>query len=288
VAVGATGVTITSTDGLLSARLLDPEGMPVLTRRLPAPVKTLELRHIWQEAGTHALELQGTSGEWTLSVPVAAASTGEVRVEAPVGELRQPVADGERVPLTLIDGGAATVAIHALAATPGPARIVVGETVTERNRLVAGERLATMAKVETETPVSVEVGGRTTRFTLVPRRVSRAEAARRLRVADVALPADSTGRLDLGRPTDRVSLPGTVWQQVLRSLGLGFRPRDPGIPWAHVGVTLGSSPAAPPWPAPSSAARSGASRAGSGPAAAPPLGRVRLAASPSSSASAAR
>ena len=246
VAVGATGVTITAEDGLLSARLVDPAGAPVLTRRLPAPVETLELRHIWPEAGTHTLELTSTTGSWTLSVPVAAASRGEVRVEAPVGELRQVVADGEQVPLTLLGGGAATVAVHALAVTPGPARISVGEDVTGRERLLPGERLVAMAEVDTETPVIVEVGGETTRFTLVPRPVSREAAQRTLRVADIALPADSSGALDLGRPTDRVSLPGAAWQRVLRTLGLGFRPRDPGVPWAHVGVTLentGETPA---------------------------------------------
>jgi len=246
VAVGATGLTITAEDGLLSARLVDPSGAPVLTRRLPAPVETLELRHIWPEAGTHALELTSTRGSWTLSVPIAAASTGEVRVEAPVGELRQLVSDGEEVPLTLLGGGAATVAVHALAVTPGPARISVGEAVTERERLLPGERLAAMSEVDTETPVTVEVGGETTRFTLVPRPVSREEAQRSLRVADIALPADSRGMRDLGRPIDRVSLPGAAWQRVLRTLGLGFRPRDPGVPWAHVGVTLentGETPA---------------------------------------------
>lgn len=241
VAVGVTGLTITADDGIVAARLLDPSGLPVLTRRLPAPVETLELRHLWPEAGTHTLELTGTQGSWTLELPIETPASGEVRVEAPVGELRQRVRHGEEVPLTILGDGPTTVAIHALAVQPGPARIRVGETVTERSRLLPGERIAALAAVDAATPVEVEVGGETTNFTLVPRRLSPAEARKTLRVADVVLPATPAGKADIGRPTNRVSLPGTAWRQMLRALGLGFRPRDPGVPWAHVGVTLANA-----------------------------------------------
>jgi hypothetical protein len=238
VAVGVTGVTITAEDGLLAARLVDPAGVPVLTQRAPAPVETLELRHLWTEAGTHTLELTGTTGTWTLSLPIGAPATGEVRVEAPVGEQRQRVADGERVPLTVLGEGPATVAVHALAVQPGPASIEIAGAVTERPRLLAGERLAATASVATETPVTVEVGGERTTFTLVPRPVSPEAARRMLRVSDVALPATAAGNPDLGRPADRVTLPGAWWRAVLKRAGLGFRPRDPGVPWSFVGVTL--------------------------------------------------
>ena len=108
VALGATGVTLTADDGIVSARLIDPAGVPVLTRRAPAPVDTLELRHLWAEAGTYRLDVQGTRGQWTLSLPVEAPARGEVRVEAPVGEQRQRVTDGEDVPLTVLGAGAAS------------------------------------------------------------------------------------------------------------------------------------------------------------------------------------
>ena len=246
VSLGATGVTLTAADGIVSARLIDPTGVPVLTRRAPAPVDTLELRHLWPVAGTYRLEIQGTAGQWTLALPVDAAATGEVRVEAPVGEQRLRVVDGEDVALTVLGEGAATVAVHALAVKPGPARIEIGGAVTELARLQAGERLSAIAAVSDVTPVSVDVGGERTQFTLRPEHLSREQARQTLRLDDVVMPATPGGGPDPGRPADRVTLPSAAWQATLRRLGLGFRPRDPAVPWAHVGVrleNLGESPA---------------------------------------------
>jgi len=246
VALGATGVTLTADDGIVSARLIDPAGVPVLTRRAPAPVDTLELRHLWAEAGTYRLDVQGTRGQWTLSLPVEAPARGEVRVEAPVGEQRQRVTDGEDVPLTVLGEGAATVAVHALAVQPGPARIEIGGAVTEQGQLQAGERLSATAAISGDTPVSVIVGGEDTRFTLRPAHLSREAAQETLKLSGVAMPATPGGGPDMGRPADRVTLPSAEWQAALRRSGLGFRPRDPSVPWAFVGVRLentGDSPA---------------------------------------------
>lgn len=238
VAIGTTGVTLTAADGITSARLIDPSGVPVLTKRTPSPVDVLELRHLWPAAGTYSLEVTSSGRDWTLTLPIGQPATGEVQVEAPVGEQRQRVVEGESVALTVLGDGPTAVAVHALAVQPGQARIDIGGEVTETMQLQAGERIAATASISDPTPVVVDIGGARTSFTLEPRSISLTEARQRLRLSGVALPAEPGGRPDLGRPPDRVTLPGTWWQASLQTLGLGFRPRDPSLPWAFVGVQL--------------------------------------------------
>ncbi len=233
-----TGLTVHADAGITRVRLVDPAGVPLAVRRLPAPVDTVEVRHRWVEPGDFTVLVDGVEEEWALSLPVRAVSPVDVAVEAPVGQARQPVADGEVVPLTILGDGPATVAVRITPLATGPARVAVGGAVTERARLLEGERLVVVEEIDGPTDVVVEAGGATTRFALAPRRLSLDAARETLRLTGVVLPARGDGGADLGRPQDRVSLPSAWWASVLRSTGLGFRPRDPSLPWAFVGVTL--------------------------------------------------
>jgi len=92
--------------------------------------------------------------------------------------------------------------------------------------------------VDGPTDVVVDAAGVTTAFTLAPRRVTADEARQTLQLTRVVMPATPAGTPEIGRPADRVSLPSAWWAALLRNTGLGFRPRDPTIPWSQVGVTL--------------------------------------------------
>jgi hypothetical protein len=236
--VSATGVTLHDDAGLTWARLSAPDGTTLLTRRAPAAVDTLSLRYLWPEAGVYTLETAGAGGSHRLSLPVATPAAAELTVEAPVGQGRQRVQDGDRVPLTVLGEGGAQVAISALAVREGPARITLGGVVTERDPVRAGERLVALGEVRRETPVVIEIADEVTRFTLVPDRVSLDDARERVKVVSVVFPARLDGTTDPTRPAGRVTLPSPWWGQLVRRLGLGFRARDGWTPWAQVGITV--------------------------------------------------
>ena len=239
-----TGVSVRASAGVERVTVTDALGVPLLTRRLPEPLPEVALQIAWPESGDYAVLVSGGGEERSLVLSVDARPLA-VSVEAPVGQDRRPVGEGESVGVTLIDGAPVTVAVSATAVAAGEGAITVGDEVAASRVLRAGERLVATASLDGPTSVTARVGEDTLGFVITPTSVTLEEARRRLQIADVAFPSDSGGRPDVGRPEGRVTLPGAWWRAVLQRTGMGSRARDPTVPWGWYGVTLENSGAEP-------------------------------------------
>ncbi|MCK6504962.1 hypothetical protein L6R53_16445 [Myxococcota bacterium] len=232
------GLAVRAEEGVDRVALLDPEGRPVLTRRLPAPTDEVVLDWAWPRAGTWTAEVTTARGPHRLPLQVEAPAPPLVaRVEAPLGQDPVPLVDGLALELPLVDGRPAPVALTVRAVRPGPVEVQLGD---ERQQAVlsAGERLTVQATVGLPTALRVEGGGLSLQGRVLPQDTRLADLARDLSISSVVLPADAEGRADLSRPAGRVALPAAWWRTLQEGLGLGQRGRDPWAPWAHVGVQV--------------------------------------------------
>lgn len=239
------GAHVEADGGIELVRLVDPQGLPVQVRRLPTPVSDLDLRQLWEQPGAWTVEVQVGGQLHRLPLQVDAVGAVLVEVEAPVGQARHAVGDGEQVELLLVEGEAAQVAVRATALRGGQARIVVGDEaeqplVQATDQLQPGERLLALAEVRSDAsvPVRVELDGEPLTFDIVPRSVGADVFREQVALRGITFPAESNGRRDPARPPGRISLPSQWWQQVLATLGLGFRPRDGTTPWSWWAVEL--------------------------------------------------
>lgn len=238
VSVSASGLTVRAAEGITRVEVRDPEGVPLL-QRPPVPLTSVEVRVRLDEPGTYTVTVDTTEGQHTLSVPISAPPAPlSVVVEAPVGQGRRTVSDGDVVPFTLIDGQPVQAAITLTARRSGDAAIRIRDQAVASGRLVDGRRLVSLATLDGPVPVEATLGDAAVRFTLSPRALTLAEARAALELVSVTFPADQSGRADLGRPSGRVTLPSSWWQSALRATGLGFRPPDGTVPWAWTGVEL--------------------------------------------------
>lgn len=219
----------------------DASGAVLARRHMPAPVDTLELPVAW-EPGPYTVRIDAAGQAWELPVDVPALPPLEVWVEAPVGQGR--TRPGERVPLTLLGGHPAQVAVVARAWEPGELTVRLGE-VEVRREVRRGEQVVALAEVRDEVTGSASLLDTEQAFLIAPTALSAAVARRELALDGVVFPADRTGHAELSRPAGRVTLPSPLWRRSLRRLGLGTRARDPWAPWAHTGVVLSSTGDAP-------------------------------------------
>ena len=231
------GISVQSEAEILRVEVIDPSGIPLIRQRPAVPMSELGLQVPLREAGDYTVEVQTTDAAHSLPLEVAAMLPMSVNIEAPVGQGRQSVVDGDTVPLTLIDGQAAQVAVTLTARQAGEAIVVIADTV-ERRRLRSGERLVAVASVEQATTVEATLDGQRVSVSVVPEVLS-AEAAREsLELVDVRFPATPGGLPDVTRPAGRISLPSAWWSGLLQTFGLGFRPQASDGPWSWQGVAL--------------------------------------------------
>jgi len=234
------GVEVQASAPLERVELLDDGGYMVAARTLAQPDPMVMLLLPW-EPGRHYV-LRATARGRVATAGLETPALGRVRVglAAPLGQTQRPVVDGDQVPVTLLAGESVEAALLLTAVEPGPVRVRWGGAVEEVLLQVPGERVTVVRTLTGEAPVqvAVEAMDEALRFTEHPRMRPAEEARRLLRVVAVHLPADATGRPDLARPADRVSLPSAWWGVLLRTLRLGYRPRDEQAPWTWQAVVL--------------------------------------------------
>jgi hypothetical protein len=210
--------------------VLDPQGVPLLIQRAPAPVGELSMPVAWEQGGPHRVRVseQDEVHELSLEVP-AERPAFLVQLEAPVGQERVRVEDGDELALSVVEGGTARIAVVVTALSAGPARVQVGQQAWTEE-LLAGQRLVALSEVSTATDVLAQG----LRFRVVPEALDPDS----LELVGRVLPAEAGGRPDPSRPRDRVTLPSRWWSSALKNLGLGYRRRDSWSAWAWQGVSL--------------------------------------------------
>ena len=210
--------------------VLDPQGIPLLIQRAPAPVERLALQLPWEQGGPHVVRVTEADQQHELSLQVPQERPEFlVEVEAPVGQERVLVQDGDELALALIEGGTARVAVVVTALSVGSGEVRVGEQ-TWSQELVPGQRLVAIAELSETT--SIQAQGLS--FELHPEPLD----PQVLELVDLVLPAEPSGLPDPSRPRDRVTLPSAWWGELLKGLGLGYRRRDTWSAWAWQGVSL--------------------------------------------------
>lgn len=235
-----TGALARAPSGLSRAELKDTTGVVLATRRFPAPVQEAEMSFRWVAGADYVLRVidgDGLSSDTPFSVPLGA-PTLSVEVEAPIGQGRVRVQDGETLRFPLVEGATASLSVSVTARDPGPVRILAGDGPAVEGELRPGERLVAQAPASELTPITVEAAGQRLSMRVEPVRLSTEAVAAGLRIVRVDFPAGPTGEPDIARPSGRISLPSPLWQAVLDHSPLGTRPRNSEAPWSSAGVTI--------------------------------------------------
>jgi len=226
-------------EGLSRVVVEDAQGLPVASRRLPAPVEALELPLPPDVVGTLTVRTTTADGvEATHQLErEAPASPVRVELEAPVGQRRVAVEDGLELELALVDGVAVQVGIVLTARTATTVRWSLGSQSGERT-LRSGERLVELVQISSEDTLLVEADETQTRVRLSPRTQSLDEARANVELVGVVLPALPSGEPDIALPVGRVTLAAPWWRELLGRLGLGTRARDGWTAWSQQALTL--------------------------------------------------
>ncbi|MDG1478037.1 MAG: hypothetical protein P8R54_00535 [Myxococcota bacterium] len=231
------GISVSSEAEIVRVEVVDPAGIPLIRQRPAVPMTNLGLQVPLSQAGDYSVRVQTTADAHDLTLPVAAVLPMVVSIEAPVGQGKQSVSDGDTVSLALIDGQAAQVGVTLTARTSGEAVVTIG-ALTEQRSLRSGERLVVVAAVDGPVSVSAALSDAQLAAEVVPEHLTLAAAQEALSVAEIRFPADPGGILDPTRPAGRITLPSGWWSGVLKTFGLGFRPQASDGPWAWQGVAL--------------------------------------------------
>lgn len=206
------GVRVTADRPLSGARLVARDGTLVASVRAPVPCRELTVAADL-DPGDYVVEA-APDGEAAVSVPLSVpAATAAAEVQLAPGGAWLPLDGAREVPV--IEGGAVDVLVA--------------------RRSERGVRHARAVRVSTS-PVEVFEGA--ARGLLVPRAISRVEAAAALEIESVSFPAQEDGAPELARAPGVIWLPAAWWDRVARATGSGGRRRDAYAPWSFTAVTL--------------------------------------------------
>ena len=221
-------VSLRSERPLQRVVVLDPEGVPLSTRRLAGEATEVSLDLPRGAPGRYTLELSTVDGErFERSVDlVAPAFPVEVRVAAPAG-LEVPVHPGDGV----------DVAVALVAWETASFTVDLGDGPTLLH-LRADERWSAVVPLDGPRTVDLLVGFEEFSAELVPVEQDPAELAERLVLRSLTFPANLAGEADIARPRGRVGLASGWWRSLLGSFGLGVRARDALAPWSYQALTL--------------------------------------------------
>jgi len=236
------GIDVSADRPLERVDLYTSTGELTMTRRLEVASE-----HVFLPTPTRgrSFRVVVSSGIETGSVEADFPSVGAltVEVEAPVGQGRRTVGDGDDIGLIRVEGAPLSVGVVLTALSPTGAVVQLG---SQRRRVrldVAGERVLVTLPLDVGDAIPLRVQAEDVVLSAVIRPVTVSENGAReaLEVSETHFPTDIVGAVDHSRPPDRVSLPARWWRRVLRSLGVGYRPLDDQAPWAWQSVTLRNS-----------------------------------------------
>jgi hypothetical protein len=220
------------------ALLLGPDGAPLVSRRLPAPLTTLRLD--WRAPGpgryTARVWADGASFDTILEVSEPSRPFS-LSLEAPVGQGALTLGDTAPLPVVLVDGAPTQVALTLTAREAGDARLSLGERHAAR-ALSPGERLVLLTTLDGPAELVASLGAVSQELLLTTRAVPLDTLRGQLSVGAPRFPAELNGAAELARPAGRVTLPSVWWRGVQRALGLGVRPQDSGAPWSYQAIPI--------------------------------------------------
>lgn len=228
------GVRVEASAPITRVEVRSAAGVPLVRRAPPAPTPTLDVPAPLAP-GAYTVVVTAGAIESTANFVVAPRRPVTVEVQPQPGGAWMAAAGTLSVPL--VAGGSVEVLVGV---TGGPGKpdtvsFVEGGSASLLPLPVLGARVVRPVRVR-DAPVTLSVGDAT--FTLVPAPVSLATLAATVTLVGDAFPAEIDGSPDLGRPTQRVSLPSPTWERIVRAVGLGGRRRDEVAPWAFWGLTL--------------------------------------------------
>jgi len=239
------GLEVTADRPIERVDLYNSQGALSLTRQLKTPSERVFLATPTQGL---AFRIVGTTGaEWGwVEAEFPGMGPLTVEVEAPVGQARRPVGDGDEIRVVRLDEGELSLGVVLTAIMPTEGVVELGQVAQHYSLDVPGERVLLTLPIPDASASRLRVTAGDVALSAVVRSTdfSLTEARAALSVSEVQFPTDAFGTLDRARPRDRVTLPAAWWRRVLRGLGLGYRPRDDQAPWAWQTVTLSNGSAA--------------------------------------------
>lgn len=221
---------------LRTVEVVAEDGTPI-TRRAPvAPTPDLTLPIAPPPGAVWRVRAE-LRGGWTVDRTVdGPALPVSLALEAPIGQGRRPVVDGDRVEVWAAPTGLAGLLVTA--GTPVTVDLRIDGVPHPLALAARGDRVVVPIPLDREHTVDIGVADRTVRLVLLPRALDPEEAARLLVVTETWLPADPTGQRDRTLPADRIVLPPHGWREAIAGFGLGFRPLPEQAPYTWQAVRL--------------------------------------------------
>lgn len=243
---------IQSEQELTQVRVETPEGALRAARRVPSPPGTVLIPLRWTPGEPLTVRTTTPAGEQitTIIAPDARVLL-DVELQAPAGQPARRLQPGDTVAVPMVAGSEAFVALSMESHAAGLLRIEAGPTpgtlepVRAERSVVTGERVVEVLPIGALASARVSLthaeGRSEVDFSVETSEISAAAAQAALAVQAVRFPAEADGASDLARRPDRIDLPAPWWSRLLRTTGLGFRPRDPWAPWGWIAVDLSNT-----------------------------------------------
>lgn len=229
-------IAIAADRDLRSVELVTEDGTPVTRRALSVPGPTVTIP-ISPPSGARWQLRAELRGGWTVARAVdGPALPVSLALEAPIGQGRRAVADGDRIEVWAAPTSHAGLLVTA--STPVAVDLRIDGVLRLLDLPARGDRVVVPIPLDREHTIDVGVEGRNVRLVLLPRVLAPADAARLLVVDDTWLPADPTGRRDRTLPADRLVLAPRGWRDAMARFGLGVRARPEQAPYTWHAVSL--------------------------------------------------
>jgi len=229
-----TGIEVHSTGALSEVNIYSPSGEHLRTASLDSGVGTHWIPLSWEDTESVVVRA-GSDSSGTINRPT---TLDGIEISAPLGQAPEELTDTNLISFPSIEGVESIVGLQVQMVAAGPISLTIGaETQTISNSPSGQTHLLTAAITEPTTGrVQTDDGIR--EFKLVPTPLSPEDVRNSLQIKAVNFPVDRLGGKALGRPQQRVTLPGQLWSSILETTGLGVRPRDRTVPWAHTAVVV--------------------------------------------------
>ena len=229
-----TGVEVRTTGTIPKVDVFSGDGQHVRSVTLQEGLSRHWVPLQWDQTESVTLRASGESPV-VLKRPTTLDS---IALSAPLGQAVEFLEGSQTVSFPSVGGTGSAVGIQVQMIAAGPVTVTIGDETLSVPHSPSGQTHLLTAMVQGPTMGRVQTNEGTREFMLIPTALTVDEAQNALQIAEINFPVDRLGKKALGRPQQRVTLPGKLWAYLLRVSGLSVRPRDRTVPWAYQAVTV--------------------------------------------------
>ena len=232
-----TGIEILHPYGQEAVEVRASDGS-LVSRHFPGP----DLEQVWipvhwpdHERVTLVTKAHGVQASREVQRP---STEDTVRVSVPLGQDSQALLDGKPIPYTSFSGARTKAGISLVAMDARPVAIAVGNSSVRHPHPTQGQRINFVTYAIGGDSIAVQIGDSHIDAEFQAKTMGVEGAKGTIEILSVTYPMDSSGHVDIARPSGEIALPAKWWSNVMGTMAWGVRPKDRTVPWAYVGAEL--------------------------------------------------